>query len=53
MWCLADREAGGWVVPTGASGVPGDPHHHDQTAAWAAGDLVPIVTDWDRLTLVG
>ena len=49
VWDLADRSAGGWVVPTGASGVPGDPHHDDQTAAWVAGDLLPIVTDWDAL----
>ena len=50
VWDLADREAGGWVVPTGASGDPAHPHHHDQLAAWAAAALVPIVTDWDRLT---
>lgn len=49
VWDLANRSAGGWVVPTGASGVPGDPHHDDQTAAWVAGDLLPIVTDWDAL----
>ncbi|WP_323792487.1 penicillin acylase family protein [Nocardioides sp.] len=52
VWDLADRSAGGWVVPTGASGVPGDPHHADQIGAWTTGELVPIVTDWDRLTLV-
>jgi penicillin amidase len=52
VWDLADRSAGGWVVPTGASGVPGDPHHADQLAAWAAGELVPIVTDWGSLTEV-
>ncbi len=52
VWDLADRTAGGWVVPTGASGVPGDPHHADQLEAWATGELVPIVTDWERLTPV-
>lgn len=51
VWDLADREAGGWVVPTGASGLPSDPHHHDQLALWAGGELAPIVTDWDQLTL--
>lgn len=49
VWDLADRTAGGWVVPTGAVATPGHPHHHDQLALWAAGDLAPIVTDWDRL----
>jgi penicillin amidase len=50
VWDLADRTAGGWVVPTGAHGLPGDPHHHDQLPLWAAGELAPIVTDWDALT---
>ena len=53
VWDLADREASGWVVPLGADGDPRRPHHHDQLEAWAAGDLVPIVTDWDRLTEEG
>lgn len=48
VWDLADREAGGWVVPTGAAGRPG-PHHDDQLAPWIEGRLVPIVTDWDLL----
>ena len=52
VWDLADRGAGGWVVPTGASGVPGDPHHADQLEVWVAGELLPIVTDWARLTAV-
>lgn len=52
VWDLADRGAGGWVVPTGASGMPGDPHAADQLDAWTAGELVPIVSDWDRLALV-
>ncbi|HYG93807.1 MAG TPA: penicillin acylase family protein [Nocardioides sp.] len=52
VWDLADRTAGGWVVPTGACGVPGDPHFHDQLPLWAEGTLAPIVTDWERLTEV-
>jgi penicillin amidase len=52
VWDLADRTAGGWVVPTGAVGLPVDPHHHDQLALWAEGALAPIVADWDRLTPV-
>ncbi len=49
VWDLADRERSGWVVPTGASGDAGDPHHHDQLEDWVAGRLVSIVTDWDQL----
>ncbi|HWI42369.1 MAG TPA: penicillin acylase family protein [Nocardioides sp.] len=48
VWDLADREAGGWVVPTGAAGAPGE-HHADQLEPWIEGRLVPIVTDWQRL----
>jgi penicillin G amidase len=50
VWDLADRQASGWVVPLGADGDPRRPHHHDQLDLWAAGELVPVVTDWDRLT---
>ncbi len=42
VWDLADRAAGGWVVPLGASGDPRSPHHTDQHTAWARGALVPI-----------
>ena len=50
VWDLADRQQSRWIVPYGASGIPGDPHFADQLPLWAAGELVPIVTDWDRLT---
>ncbi|MFH8368606.1 penicillin acylase family protein [Streptomyces sp. NPDC018031] len=50
VWDLADRAGSRWVVPFGASGVPGDAHHRDQLPLWLRGDLVPVVTDWDRLT---
>nr|WP_260859733.1 penicillin acylase family protein [Streptomyces cupreus] len=49
VWDLADREHSLWVVPFGASGVPGTPHHRDQLPLWTRGDLVPVVTDFDRL----
>lgn len=49
-WDLADVQASGWVVPTGAHADPRSPHHHDQLEAWADGRLVPVVTDWARLT---
>lgn len=52
IWDLADRRASRWVVPFGASGVPGDPHVADQHETWAAGGTVPVETDWDRLTPV-
>ncbi|WP_182524155.1 penicillin acylase family protein [Nocardioides dongkuii] len=49
VWDLADRQASGWVVPTGAHADPADPHHHDQLPLWVAGGLAPVITDWDRL----
>ncbi|MEU6143459.1 penicillin acylase family protein [Streptomyces sp. NPDC047081] len=49
VWDLARREDSLWVVPLGASGLPGSPHHTDQLPLWLRGDLVPVVTDFDRL----
>ncbi|MFE9028617.1 penicillin acylase family protein [Streptomyces iakyrus] len=49
VWDLARREDSRWVVPLGASGVPGSPHHRDQLPLWLAGDLVPVVTDWTTM----
>ncbi|MFD8524585.1 GNAT family N-acetyltransferase [Streptomyces capillispiralis] len=49
VWDLARREDSRWVVPLGASGVPGSPHHRDQQPLWVAGDLAPVITDWHRL----
>ncbi|MEU9983994.1 penicillin acylase family protein [Streptomyces sp. NPDC050856] len=50
VWDLARREDSLWVVPLGASGIPGDPHERDQLPLWARGGLVPVVTDWKQLT---
>ncbi|MFF9209226.1 MULTISPECIES: penicillin acylase family protein [unclassified Streptomyces] len=50
VWDLAGRDHSLWVVPFGADGTPGSPHHRDQLPLWLKGDLVPVVTDWDRLT---
>ncbi|MBZ6164193.1 penicillin acylase family protein [Streptomyces olivaceus] len=50
VWDLADRGNSRWVVPHGASGTPGSPHHRDQQPLWLAGELVPVITDFDRLT---
>ncbi|WP_329411509.1 penicillin acylase family protein [Streptomyces sp. NBC_00704] len=49
VWDLARREDSLWVVPFGASGLPGHPHHHDQLPLWLRGELAPVVTDWARL----
>jgi len=49
VWDLARREDSLWVVPFGASGVPGSPHHRDQLPLWLKGDLVPVITDFTRL----
>ncbi|MFB9738089.1 penicillin acylase family protein [Streptomyces thermocoprophilus] len=50
VWDLADRTASRWIVPFGAAGDARSPHHHDQQPLWLAGELAPVVTDWDRLT---
>ncbi|WP_432927888.1 penicillin acylase family protein [Microbispora sp. CA-135349] len=49
VWDLARRDASLWIVPFGASGVPGDPHRRDQHPLWLRGELVPVITDWNRL----
>jgi penicillin amidase len=50
VWDLARREDSLWVVPFGASGVPGDTHRRDQQQLWLLGELVPVVTDFNKLT---
>ena len=49
VWDLARREDSLWVVPFGASAVPGSPHQRDQLPLWLKGDLVPVITDFTRL----
>ncbi|MBD0745284.1 GNAT family N-acetyltransferase [Streptomyces sp. CBMA152] len=49
VWDLANRDNSLWVVPLGASGVPGSPHQRDQLPLWRAGELAPVVTDWNEL----
>lgn len=51
VWDLSDREQSRWIVPFGAAGNPGHPHFADQLPLWAAGELIPVVTDWALLTL--
>ncbi|MFD3477034.1 GNAT family N-acetyltransferase [Streptomyces sp. NPDC058695] len=50
VWDVADRANSLWVVPLGACGIPGSPHRRDQLPLWLRGELVPVVTDWTRLT---
>ncbi|MFD4004668.1 penicillin acylase family protein [Streptomyces rubiginosohelvolus] len=50
VWALARREDSRWIVPLGADGVPGSPHHRDQMPLWSRGELAPVVTDWNHLT---
>lgn len=49
VWDLDDPANSRWVVPFGASGLPGHPHYVDQTDAWARAELYPVVLDWTRL----
>jgi penicillin amidase len=50
VWDLSDRTRSRWIVPFGASGNPDNHHFANQLPHWAAGDLIPVVTDWDQLT---
>ncbi|MFJ4778406.1 penicillin acylase family protein [Streptomyces sp. NPDC088762] len=50
VWDLGRREDSLWAVPLSADGVTGTPHHRDQLPLWARCELVPVVTDWTRLT---
>jgi penicillin amidase len=50
VWEFGGESRGRWIVPFGASDRPEDPHFLDQLPLWAAGELVPIVTDWSLLT---
>ncbi|WP_248763660.1 GNAT family N-acetyltransferase [Pseudarthrobacter sp. SSS035] len=50
VWDLSHRQQSRWVVPFGAGGSPASPHFSDQLPLWAAGELVPVITDWARLT---
>lgn len=47
VWDLADRSAGGWIVPLGASGRADSEHAFDQLDAWAQGRLIdlPLLDD--------
>ncbi|WP_127501640.1 penicillin acylase family protein [Actinoplanes solisilvae] len=49
VWDLEDRQRSRWIVPFGASGDPDSPHFLDQLPLWAAGELIPLVTDWSLL----
>ena len=46
---VGDWDACRWIVFHGASGHPGSPHYADQNAAWTAGELVPMLYDWERI----
>ncbi|GII80465.1 hypothetical protein Sru01_54470 [Sphaerisporangium rufum] len=50
VWDLARRDGSRWVVPLGASGVPGDPHRYDQLPHWLRGELIPVTCDRRLLT---
>lgn len=50
VWDLSNRGKSRWIVPFGASGNPNHHHFASQLPLWAAGELLPVVTDWDQLT---
>ncbi|MBM4370110.1 MAG: penicillin acylase family protein [Deltaproteobacteria bacterium] len=44
---LGDIHHAHWILDTGASGWPDSPHYRDQYELWAAGELIPMVSDWE------
>jgi penicillin amidase len=38
-----------WIVFHGTSGHPASPFYRDQNAAWAKGEMVPMLYDWDEI----
>ena len=40
-----------WIVFHGASGEPGNSWHMNQNAAWAAGEMVPMLYDWTAIAV--
>jgi penicillin G amidase len=50
VWDLTDRQRSRWIVPFGACDRPGDQHFADQLPLWATGELIEVITDWERLT---
>jgi penicillin G amidase len=49
LFDLDDWNRSAWVVPLGSSGHPGSPHYADQSEAWAALQLFPMLYDWNRI----
>ncbi len=47
---LADWNRSAWAVPLGSSGHPGSPHYADQTGAWGAVHLYPMLYDWPQIS---
>ncbi len=51
VWDISDVDKSLWVSQFGASGDPDNKHFSDQFEYWRQGELVPVVTDWNKLTL--
>ena len=46
---LSDWDNSRWVTPLGSSGHPGSQHYSDQTPIWAAGEVLPMLYDWNKI----
>ncbi|MCB8883803.1 penicillin acylase family protein [Acidisoma cellulosilytica] len=40
-----------WIVFHGASGEPASPWYLNQNAHWAAGEMVPMMYDWEQISV--
>lgn len=49
LFDLANWDDSGWVVPLGTSGNAASPHFMDQSEAWQAHELHPMLYSWERI----
>ena len=46
---LSDFDASCWVIPTGQSGHPYNPHYDDQIDLWINGDYLPMLSSREAI----
>ena len=46
---LSDFDASRWVIPTGQSGHPYNPHYDDQIDLWINGDYLPMLSSREAI----
>ncbi len=46
---MSDPSRALWIIDTGVSGWPLDPHYGDQHKKWVKGEMIPMLTDWETI----